>query len=206
MSRQIVGCGRTWLDDKIAIVDPETCEQCPGNRVGEIWVSGASVAQGYWHRQTETERTFNAYIKETGEGPFLRTGDLGFLLDGELFVTGRIKDVIIIRGRNHYPQDIEQTVEQSHPALRPGCGAAFVVELKGAERLIIVQEVERIYLRKLKTDEIVGNIRQTVASGHELQVYAVALIKPGSIPKTSSGKIQRHACQAEFYSWKFRCN
>lgn len=197
-ARQIVGCGRTWLDDKIAIVDPETCEQCPGNRVGEIWVSGASIAQGYWNRQTETERTFNAYIKETGEGPFLRTGDLGFLLDGELFVTGRIKDVIIIRGRNHYPQDIEGTVEQSHPALRPGCGAAFVLELKGAERLIVVQEVERSYLRKLKIDEVVGNIRQAVASGHELQVYAVALIKPGSIPKTSSGKIQRHACQASF--------
>lgn len=196
--RQIVGCGHTWLDDKIAIVDPETCEQCPGNKVGEIWVSGASVAQGYWHREAETERTFNAYIKETGEGPFLRTGDLGFLLDGELFVTGRIKDVIIIRGRNHYPQDIERTVEQSHPALRPGCGAAFVVELKGAERLIIVQEVERSYLRKLKIDEVVGDIRQAVTSGHELQVYAVALIKPGRIPKTSSGKIQRHACQAGF--------
>ncbi|MGB3642115.1 MAG: fatty acyl-AMP ligase [Rivularia sp. (in: cyanobacteria)] len=197
-ARQIVGCGQAWLDQKIAIVDPESLKLCGDNQIGEIWVSGGSVAGGYWHRPEVTERTFNAYIADTGSGPFLRTGDLGFLQNGELFVTGRIKDVIIIRGRNHYPQDIELSVEQSHFALRPGLGTAFVVESKGEERLVIVQEVERSYLRKLDTQEVVRHIRRGVASDHNLQVYAVALLKPGSIPKTSSGKIQRHRCRTKF--------
>lgn len=199
-TRAIVGCGQSWLDQKIVIVDPETLTVCPSDKVGEIWVSGLSVAQGYWNRPEETEQTFHAYLADTGEGPFLRTGDLGFLQDGELFVTGRIKDVIIIRGQNHYPQDIELTVEKSHPALRPGCGAAFAVEVKGEERLVVVQEVERSYLRKLNLNEVVENIRRAVAAEHALQVYATVLVKTGSIPKTSSGKIQRHTCRSGFLS------
>ncbi|WP_199301018.1 fatty acyl-AMP ligase [Trichocoleus sp. FACHB-90] len=198
-TRTIVGCGQTWLDQKILIVDPESLTPCPDTQIGEIWVSGPSVADGYWNRPEETEKTFHGYLADTKEGPFLRTGDLGFLQDGELFVTGRIKDVIIIRGQNHYPQDIELTVEKSHPALRPGCGAAFAVELKG-ERLVIVQEVERTYLRKLDVNEVVGAIRQAVAAEHALQIYATVLVKTGSIPKTSSGKIQRHACRSGFLS------
>lgn len=196
--RKLVGCGQAWLDQKIAIVDPESSRLCPANQVGEIWVSGASIAQGYWRRVQETEQTFNAYLADTGCGPFLRTGDLGFLQDGELFVTGRLKDIIIIRGRNHYPQDIELTVEQAHQSLRPSCGAAFVIESKGEERLVVVQEVERSYLRKLNIDEVIKDIRRGVASEHQLQVYDVALLKPGAIPKTSSGKIQRHRCRAKF--------
>jgi acyl-CoA synthetase (AMP-forming)/AMP-acid ligase II len=219
-TRAIVGCGQTWLDQKILIVDPESLTSCPANQVGEIWVSGPSVAGGYWNRPEETQQTFHAYLADTGvsvqgkahedsevapeelagrnRGPFLRTGDLGFLQDGELFVTGRIKDLMIIRGQNHYPQDIELTVEKSHPALRPGCGAAFTVEVKGEERLVVVQEVERSYLRKLDVSEIVGNIRASVAAQHALQAYATVLVKTGSIPKTSSGKIQRHACRSGF--------
>jgi acyl-CoA synthetase (AMP-forming)/AMP-acid ligase II len=196
--RTIVGCGQSWLDQKILIVDPESLIPCSANQVGEIWVSGLSIAQGYWNRPEETEQSFHAYLADTGEGPFLRTGDLGFLQDGELFVTGRIKDVIIIRGQNHYPQDIELTVEKSHPALRTASGAAFTVEVKGSERLVVVQEVERSYLRKLDVNEVVGNIRASVAAEHALQVYATVLVKTGSIPKTSSGKIQRHACRAGF--------
>lgn len=196
--RKLVSCGGAWLDQKIAIVDPESLKLCTGNQVGEIWVSGASVAQGYWRKANLTLQIFNAYLADTGCGPFLRTGDLGFLQDGELFVTGRLKDIIIIRGRNHYPQDIELTVEQAHHSLRPSCGAAFVIESKGEERLVIVQEVERSYLRKLNIDEVVKHIRRGVASSHELQVYDVALLKPGAIPKTSSGKIQRHRCRAKF--------
>jgi len=196
-ARAIVGCGQAWLDQKILIVNPESLTPSPADQVGEIWVSGPSVAQGYWHRDEETQQAFHAHLA-SGEGPFLRTGDLGFLQDGELFVTGRIKDVIIIRGQNHYPQDIELTVEKSHPALRPSYGAAFTVEFKSQERLVIVQEVERSYLRKLDVKEVVTSIQKAVTAEHGLQVYATALLKTGSIPKTSSGKIQRHACRSGF--------
>lgn len=196
--RTIVGCGQSLLDLKIAIVDPDSLTPCPDNQVGEIWVSGSSVAQGYWNRPEMTNQAFHVHLADRGEEPFLRTGDLGFLHDGELFITGRIKDVIIIRGQNHYPQDIELTVEKSHPALRVGCGAAFAVDIKGQERLVIVQEVERSYLRKLNVKEVVESIRQAVAGEHGLQVYATVLVKTGSIPKTSSGKIQRYACRSGF--------
>jgi acyl-CoA synthetase (AMP-forming)/AMP-acid ligase II len=194
----LVGCGRTEIDTKILIVHPERLTTCAFFEVGEIWVSGLTVAQGYWRRTEETEQTFRAYLADTKEGPFLRTGDLGFLKDGELFVTGRLKDVIIIRGRNYYPQDIELTVGNSHPALRPSCGAAFTVEVEGKERLVVVQEVERSWLRRLDVDEVVGDIRQALMAQHELRAHATVLIKTGSIPKTSSGKIQRSACRNKF--------
>ncbi|MCW5315189.1 AMP-binding protein [Nostoc sp. KVJ3] len=197
-TKTIVGCGRTWLDEKITIVDPESLTQCPSGKVGEIWVSGSSVASSYWNQPEKTAETFQGYLADTGEGPFLRTGDLGFLQDGELFVTGRLKDVIIIRGQNHYPQDIELTVQKSHSGLRSHCGAAFTIEQKGQQRLVVVQEVERTYLRRLDIQEVVGNITEAVVDNHGLQVYATVLIKPGSIPKTSSGKIQRHACKRGF--------
>lgn len=196
-TRTIVGCGRSQLDQTVIIVHPETRTRCSEAQIGEIWVSGLSVAQGYWNRPEETEQIFCAHLADTG-GPFLRTGDLGFLRDGELFVTGRLKDVIIIRGQNHYPQDIELTVERSHPALRPGCGAAFSIDFKGSERLVIVQEVERIYRRQLDAQEIAKSIRQAVAAHHGLDIFSTVLVKTGSIPKTSSGKIRRHACRAEF--------
>ncbi len=194
----IVACGQTWLDQKIVVVDPESLTQCLSDQVGEIWVSGSSVARGYWRRSEETQQTFHAYLADTVGGPFLRTGDLGFLHNGELFVTGRLKDLVIIRGRNHYPQDIELTVNESHPALRSGYGAAFSVEVEGEERLVIAQEVERSYLRKLNVDEVVGAVREAVSQQHELEIYAILLLKTGSIPKTSSNKIQRHACRIGF--------
>ena len=199
-SRTLTGCGKTWLGQKVVIVNPETLLECPSNKVGEIWVAGASVASGYWKRPLETEQSFNAYLRDNGDGPFLRTGDLGFFSDGELFITGRLKDIIIIRGRNHYPQDIELTVQQSHHTLRPFFGAAFSVEVNGQERLVVVQEVERSYLRRLDVDEVVKAIRQAVSSEHQLQVYGIKLLVTNSIPKTSSGKIQRHACRNAFLS------
>jgi acyl-CoA synthetase (AMP-forming)/AMP-acid ligase II len=198
--KKIVSCGQTWLDGTLKIVNPETLTEYSPREVGEIWVSSSSVTQGYWNRQKQTEETFQAYLCDTGEGPFLRTGDLGFVSDGELFVTGRLKDIIIIRGANHYPQDLEMSVQNSHPSLRPGCGAAFAIDFKGEERLVIVQEVERSYLRKLDFKEVVRKICQTIQQEHSLGVYAVVLLKTGSIPKTSSGKIQRIHCQAEFLS------
>jgi len=192
----LVGCGYSWMGHRIAIVDPDTCCLLPDDEVGEIWLSGPSVAQGYWNRPEETEHTFRAYLAGSREGPFLRTGDLGFLRDGELVVTGRIKDLIIIRGRNIYPQDIELTVETCHPALRPGCGGAFCVETADGERLVVVQEVNP--RQRPDLDEVAGAIRQAVAEEHEVPVHDVVLIKPGAFPKTSSGKLQRRACKDDY--------
>ncbi len=194
--RTFVGCGKTIPEQQIVIANPETLTRCLPNEIGEIWVSGPSVGQGYWNRQEDTEQTFNAYLSDTKEGPFLRTGDLGFLQNGELFVTGRAKDLIIIRGRNLYPQDIEQVAERSHPSLRISGSAAFAVEVENEERLVIVQELE--FRQKPNIDEVISAIRQAVTEAFEIQVYGVVLIKAGSIPKTSSGKIQRRATREKF--------
>ncbi len=194
-SRSLVSCGASLRNDLI-IVDPQTLTEGSTGQVGEIWVRGESVAQGYWRRREETEHTFHAYLSDTGAGPFLRTGDLGFLHEGELFITGRAKDLIIIRGQNHYPQDIELTVERCHTALRPGCGAAFSVESEGEERLVVVQEFDP--RSKADAHEVISRIRQVISDEHELHAHAVVLIKRGTIPKTTSGKIQRHACRAGF--------
>ncbi|MEG4112400.1 MULTISPECIES: amino acid adenylation domain-containing protein [unclassified Microcoleus] len=196
-ARTLVGCGFPEFGTKVAIVNPESLTQCQPQEVGEIWVAGETVARGYWNRPEETEKTFQAYLSDTSEGPFLRTGDLGFLRDRELFVTGRLKDLIIIRGRNLYPQDIERTAERSHPSLRQGAIAAFSVEVAGEEQLVIVPELQS---RKAPdhAEEIISAIRERIAIEYEVQVYGVVLIKPGSIPKTTSGKIQRRAACADF--------
>jgi len=196
-SLSLISCGQAIIDQQIVIANPNSLEKCGSDQVGEIWVSGPSVAQGYWGLPEETEKNFDAYLADTGEGPFMRTGDLGFLQDGELFITGRLKDLIIIHGSNHYPQDIELTVESAHVALQPAAGAAFSVTESGREKLVIVQEVTRKN-RKPDIDEVASAIRQAVAEKHDLQVFAIVLIKPMSIPKTSSGKIQRRACKNAF--------
>lgn len=197
-ARALVGCGGTLLDQQIVIVNPDTLTRCAADEVGEIWVAGPSVAQGYWKRPEESQHTFHAHMAD-GNGPWLRTGDLGFMQDGELFVTGRMKDLIIIRGLNHYPQDIEFTVERSHPFLRGGAGAVLTVEVGGRERLVVVYEIERGRHREIENfAEVYDAVRRHVASEHELAVEAIALLKAGSIPKTSSGKIQRHACRDGF--------
>ncbi|WP_333299216.1 AMP-binding protein [Microcoleus sp. AT13-A6] len=196
--QRLAGSGRLLGNTVVAIVHPETLTGCASDEVGEIWVSSAGVARGYWQRPDATQETFRAYLAETGEGPFLRTGDLGFIQDGELFVTGRLKDLIIIRGENYYPQDIEWVVEKSHEALRPNYRAGFSIEVDGVEQLVIVFEVERQKSKNLNVDEVVSAIRNAVAEHYELPVYAVVLLKRGSIPKTSSGKIQRQACRKAF--------
>jgi len=198
--RALVGCGRNLPDQKIVIADPEKKTTCRAGRIGEIWVQGPSVAQGYWQQPEATERTFRARLKDTGEGPFLRTGDLGFLIDGELFIAGRLKDLIIVHGVNYYPQDIERTVQQSHHRLRPDCGAAFTVQVGGREQLIVVQEVERH--KKGDFGGMFTAIRRAVAGEHELALDAIVLIRAGSVPKTSSGKIQRHACRDSYLADK----
>ncbi|MHC4179142.1 MAG: aminotransferase class I/II-fold pyridoxal phosphate-dependent enzyme, partial [Planctomycetota bacterium] len=190
--RPLVGCGQSLPDQKIVIADPDAMTRSPAGRIGEIWVSGPSVAQGYWRQPEATQQAFRAYLKDTGEGPFLRTGDLGFMEDGELFVTGRLKDLIIMHGMNIHPQDIEQTVQQTHPRLRADCGAAFTIEVDGRQQLIVVQEIGR---RKQGNLEVIfDSVVREVAAEHELALDAIVLVKAGSIPKTTSGKIQRHAC------------
>jgi thioester reductase-like protein len=195
-SQKIVGCGSTWLEQKILIVNPETFTPCLTGQIGEIWVSSPSVASGYWQQPEATQKTFQAYLT-TGEGPFLRSGDLGFLLDRQLFVAGRLKDLIVIRGRNHYPQDIELTVEKSYPALRSSNGAAFSVDVDSEEKLVVAQEIEDDS-DELDIDKMAQAICQNVSQQHELQVYAILFLKSGTIPKTTSGKIQRQACRLGF--------
>ncbi|HEX4603312.1 MAG TPA: fatty acyl-AMP ligase, partial [Candidatus Angelobacter sp.] len=196
----LTSSGRVAPGVKVRIVNPESGIGCSERQVGEVWLEGPSVAQGYWGRPEESELVFGARIIRSSQGPFLRTGDLGFLQDGELFVTGRLKDMIIIRGRNLYPQDIEASVERAHPGLRAGCGAAFSVEAEGEEKVVIVQEVERG--QENNTATMVDSIRNAVAEQHEIQLFAIFLTRAGSIPKTSSGKIQRYACRNLYHSGK----
>jgi malonyl CoA-acyl carrier protein transacylase len=199
-TQTLVGCGHPADDAEVIIVNPNTLTRCPPNHVGEIWLKSPSVAHGYWQRTVDTTETFQAYLTDTGSNPFLRTGDLGFIRenDNELFVTGRLKDVIIIRGGNHYPQDIELTVEKSHQALRHSGAGAFSVKINSEEQLVVAQEIERTAIKKLNVDEVVSAILQAVSEQHELQVYAVLLLKPATLPKTSSGKVQRGVCRDGF--------
>ena len=192
---RLVGNGRAIGRQEVAIIDPASATACEPSRAGEIWVKGPSVGKGYWNRQQETGQTFGAARADTGDGPFLRTGDLGFVQDGELFVTGRLKDLIIVDGLNHYPQDIELTVDQSHAALRQGCSAAFSVDTGDREQLVVAVEVAPERARGHEPAEIVQAIRQAISDQHELRAHDVVLLQPGSIPKTSSGKIQRHLCR-----------
>ncbi|WP_031486282.1 fatty acyl-AMP ligase [Streptomyces bicolor] len=196
-----VGCGRPGPDVTVVIADPERREELPDGEVGEIWVRGPSVAKGYWRNALATRETFRATL--TGhDGRFLRTGDLGFLRDGELFVTGRLKDLIVVDGRNHYPQDLELTAEMAHPALRPGCTAAFAVEGEGSnggaggEQPVVVAEIAPEAAPE--AEKIIDVIRSGIGEAHGLSVRDVVLVQPGTIPKTSSGKIQRHASRAAY--------
>lgn len=198
----LVGCGSIKLDQEIAIVDPETFTRCDPQQVGEIWISGDSVAQGYWRRPEENQKMFGARIAGEGEKRFLRTGDLGFLDQDELFITGRLKDLIIIRGSNHYPQDIELTVERCHEALQSAGAGAFSIDVDNEERLVVVQEVDRHH-RRDDLNPVIMAIRKAIAENHDLQVYAIVLIMPFTIPKTSSGKIKRHACKEKYLSGSF---
>lgn len=200
-----VNCGSPEFEMEILIADPEKRIEMHAEEIGEIWVRGPSVAAGYWNQQGETERTFRAFL-ESGKGPFLRTGDLGFMSNGELHVTGRIKDLIIVRGRKHYPQDIEQTVESCHAEICAQGTAAVSVDFDDGPQLVILAEVSRRPLRRLAENaeingellgqlaEIIAAIRQAVSEQHELQVEAISLLNRGGIPKTSSGKTRRHAC------------
>jgi acyl transferase domain-containing protein/acyl-CoA synthetase (AMP-forming)/AMP-acid ligase II/acyl carrier protein len=201
----LVGCGRPRGGQRVIIVDPETRTQCRTDEVGEIWVAGPSVAQGYWGKPELSEAVFSASLSETDEGPFLRTGDLGFLRSGELFVTGRRKDLIIIRGSNYYPNDIELTVQDCHPALLPGRGAVFAVmpESGAAEQLVVVQEVDHSRTGAAEHTDIVHAIRTAITERYGIRPQSVVLVEPLRIPTTSSGKIQRNSCRQQFLDGDF---
>lgn len=191
-----VASGRPGPGTTVVIADPERQEELPEGEAGEIWVAGASVAKGYWRNALATRQTFRAALKDR-EGHFLRTGDLGFLRDGELFVTGRLKDLMVIDGRNHHPQDLELSAEMSHWALRPGCTAAFSVDAgEEGERPVLVAETAPEALGE--SEKIVDLIRGAIGEAHGLPVRDVVLIHPGTIPKTSSGKIQRRATRTAY--------
>ncbi len=197
-TRRLAGSGTVAPGTAVEIVGPRSRRRLGEGREGEIWVAGPQVAAGYRGRPVETARTFRARLAgETAAGGWLRTGDLGFLAEGELFVTGRIKDLIVLRGRNLHPQDVERTAEASHPGFAAGGAAAFAVEAGGRERLAVAQEVGRRFRRE-ETAAAVAALRRAVAEEHEAEVYGVALLSPGTLPRTSSGKVRRRACRDEF--------
>jgi acyl-CoA synthetase (AMP-forming)/AMP-acid ligase II len=213
-ARTMVGCGSVtqgpWTVD-VKIVDPETFKPSLAGTVGEAWVSGEMIALGYWNRPEETAATFHAQIAGGNGKRYLRTGDLGFMAGDEFVFTGRLKDLIIVEGRNHYPQDIEKTVEASHPALRPGCSIAFSLEEDSQVQVIVVAELNKEWrvddLSSPQTDdsrvpvsrkEIEKAVRREVAEEHQIRVHSVVLIPTGTIPKTTSGKLQRGGCRQKF--------
>ena len=219
-ARTLVSSGRIADGTRAVIVDPETRAACAPGRIGEVWLASASVAVGYWNRPEETRETFQAQAADTGAGPFLRTGDLGFVRDGELFITGRLKDLIIIRGRNLYPQDVEAAVERVVPFAKANAVAAFSTEGEGGERLAVVIEADRALVQTAqaaarKREEagasgdvdrenggiiqpgvLVGRVRDAVSSEFEVPVHTIAFVRPGSFPRTSSGKVQRGVCRS----------
>jgi acyl transferase domain-containing protein/acyl-CoA synthetase (AMP-forming)/AMP-acid ligase II/acyl carrier protein/SAM-dependent methyltransferase len=193
--KKAISCGSLLQETQVAIVKPNKLNQCKPDEIGEIWVSSPGIAQGYWQQRKATQEVFQGQLRNTGEDYFLRTGDLGFLQDGELFITGRIKDLIIIDGVNHYPQDIEWTVEESHSLIRPNHCAAFSVDVDGEEQLTVIAEIQR---QPNNINEVVDAIRQSISESHDIGVYAIALTKKGVILKTSSGKIARRASRKLF--------
>lgn len=190
--RLLVGCGSSFLGQHVRIVNPRTLEACKDETVGEIWVKGPSVAQGYWNRPEETSSTFGTLAPD-GQGPYLRTGDLGFFSAGQLFITGRLKDLLIIRGRNLYPQDIERTVQDCHSAVTRDCGAAFTIETEGQDSLVVVNEVQQ--RPEVSAEQLISTIHQAVLLEHAVHVHAIVLVRTGTIPKTTSGKIKRSTCR-----------
>lgn len=219
---ELVSCGRPVGGQQVVIVDPETRRPCGADEAGEIWVRGPGVAPGYWGRPEETEQTFSAFLAETEEGPFLRSGDRGFLRSGELFVAGRYQDLIVINGRNYYPTDIEATVQDCHPALASGRGAVFACEPRpdpaeqptlmhsralafvdapesgAAEQLIVVQEVDLPRVGGADPADLIAASRTAVTQHHGIGAHAVILVTPESIPTTAGGKIQRSQCRSQF--------
>lgn len=187
-AKEIVSSGEVLGEFELQIVDPNSGHPVAEGEVGEVWLRGESVARGYWEKPAINEEIFGAHLA-TGEGPFLRTGDLGAVVAGELAITGRLKELIIIRGVNHYPQDIEITAEGVHEGIRPGCGAAFSVQVGDDEELVLVQEVNPDAVEDL--EGLIDQISEAITAAHQVAPKEIVLIEPRTLEKTSSGKIRR---------------
>jgi acyl-CoA synthetase (AMP-forming)/AMP-acid ligase II len=198
-SRMPISCGTAWMDERVVIVDPDRTVARPTGEVGEIWVSGRNVAKGYWGQPEASRESFGAHRSDTGEGPYLRTGDLG-AVDGQgrLSVTGRLKDLIILRGRKHHPEDIERTIQSSHSAFRAGRTAAFAVDGHGEERVVVIQEAARQSARN-ERDQLIRRARQAAVEEHDIDLADIVLVLAGSLPRTHSGKVRRHACKTAYH-------
>ena len=196
-SQVLVSCGKAILEEELLIVDPNNGKPLPSCSVGEIWLRGPHVGLGYWNDPEKSEETFDGRFAGPGECGFLRTGDLGFIHDGDLYITGRMKDVIIINGRNHYPQDIEFTSSRSHPQLEPGRAAAFTIEAARIEQLVLVLELER-KCQETDLSQLAKALRETVTREHDLHLCQVLLVAPNTIPRTTSGKIKRQLAEQLF--------
>ena len=203
--RSLVSSGVIDDGHAIRIVDPESRVAVADGEIGEIWVNSPSVASGYWHKPEDTAQVFGAVTVDSGDGPYLRTGDLGCIVDGRLFVTGRIKDVLIVRGVKHYPQDLEATAEQAHAALRPGCCAAFAIDRDGEECIALVAETDPVRSESEgELQQAIAAVRRSVAERHQVSPCAVAIVPAGSLPKTTSGKLQRFLCRTAFRAGEFQ--
>eukprot|EP00656_Telonema_subtile_P048223 TRINITY_DN5686_c0_g1_i3.p1 TRINITY_DN5686_c0_g1~~TRINITY_DN5686_c0_g1_i3.p1 ORF type:complete len:960 (-),score=141.72 TRINITY_DN5686_c0_g1_i3:1490-4369(-) len=199
--RQLVGCGIPGDGILVEIVHPDECSPVPEGRIGEIWVTGPSKAMGYWGKPDQSRETFQARLCNDDSNSWLRSGDLGFLHAGELYVCGRLKDLVIIRGRNVYPQDIEQSLEASHPSLRPGCSAAFALETDGTEQLAVMAEVRNGHDTPELCRDILAAVEAAVLEEHGLRCSVLLLVRQGQVPKTTSGKIKRFACKQVSQTW-----
>jgi FkbH-like protein len=202
-SSALVSCGKSSPETKVVVVDAQTRLPVTDGVVGEVWVKGPSVAKGYWNRLGETERTFGACLADTGEGPFLRTGDLGITMDGELFVAGRLKDMIIVYGENHYPQDIEATVSEASLELNGQLACAFAITADDRERVIVICEINR-RKESANLEELAARIRALVTQTHGIPLHSVCFVRVGMLPKTSSGKLQRNRTSQQYVSGKMR--
>jgi len=197
-TQNVVSCGQIMKSQQIRIVDPETQNTCIPDQIGEIWISSPSIAQGYWNKPMETASTFNANIADTDEGPFLRTGDLGFLYNGELYISGRLKNLIIVDGKNYYAHDLERTVQTSHPEITPlGC-AVFSINNSDREQIVVMAEIKLKAFEEI--EEVKKAIRKAISEHHELPLFDIKLVSPGGIPRTTSGKIKHFLCRQNYLS------
>jgi acyl-CoA synthetase (AMP-forming)/AMP-acid ligase II len=196
-----VGSGKALPGTRIEIVDPLTRKARTPFEIGEIWIAGPHIARGYWNQEPLTAGTFANHLSGDIQPSYLRTGDLGFFHQGELYVTGRIKDMVIIRGKNYYPHNIEHNVSTAHPSLENSACAVFSL-LDAGDKLIVVQEVRREWRKKIKGDEIISIIRQAVVLNNEITPHDIVLLMPGKLLKTSSGKVMRNAIRTQYIDKK----